>query len=95
MSPLQGEQTCMEDNRETGDTKKQREWGQLGEGLMHMILLQVRHDLVGAEGAAQGADCCSVETWSVEGGGRSEIQEGEGVYVYIQLIHFTVQQKVT
>ena len=39
--------------------------------------------------------CDHLEGWDREGG--SEAQEGEdmGIYAYIQLIHFVVQQKLT
>ena len=39
--------------------------------------------------------CDDLEGWDTEGG--SEAQEGGdmGIYVYIQLIHFVVQQKLT
>ena len=40
--------------------------------------------------------CDHLEGWDREGGGR-ETQEGRdmGIYVYVQLIHFVIKQKLT
>ena len=64
-------------------------------GLMHIYYRGQDSDLVGSCCAAQGAECCSVMTWR-GGVGEAEVRSRrERVYAYIQLIHFTVQQKVT
>ena len=39
--------------------------------------------------------CDLLEGWDREGGREAQEGGGMGIYVYIQLIHFVVQQKLT
>ena len=74
-------------------------WDEVGEWHGHIYTTKCKIDSQW-EAAAQHREissvlCVHLEGWGREGGG--EMQEGGdmGIYVYLQLIHFVIQQKLT